>query len=196
MIAGDVSTAERMLRFLREKAPTVPEVHNNLALVLLQSGRTNEALGVLQDAVEKFPNFRPLYANAVQAARRAGKDQLAQALEVRGKQLLEDEPSWNFNEGMRSYQERSYRAAALRFEKALSADPDNVRLLAWSARAHLAAGDLRRGLEQVERIRGRPTSETRDTLLKDLSREFPQIDAPAGGVLNLARPVAARTSTP
>jgi tetratricopeptide (TPR) repeat protein len=192
MLAGDGAGAERMLRFLQEQAPAVPEVHNNLALVLLQSGRAPEALAILQEGVEKFPHFRPLYANAVQAARRVGNEQLAQALEARGRALLEDEPSWNFNEGMRSYQERAFSAAALRFEKALSADPDNVRLLAWSARAHLAAGDLRRGLEQVERIRGRPTSETRDTLLRDLRREFPQIDARGGGVLNVARPVAAR----
>jgi len=185
-----------MLRFLRDHAPAVPEVQNNLALVLLQTGRAPEALAVLQAAVEKFPNFRPLYANAVQAARRAGNEQLAQALEGKGKALLEDEPSWNFNEGMRSYQDRAYSAAALRFEKALSADPDNVRLLAWSARAHLAAGDTRRGLEQVERIRGRPTSETRDTLLKDLRKEFPQIDAPGGAVVNVARPVASRAPTP
>jgi Tfp pilus assembly protein PilF len=192
MVAGDVTTAERMLRFLRERAPSVPEVHNNLALVLLQSGRVTEALTILQEAVERFPHYRPVYANAVQAAHRAGNEQLAVALEAKGKELLEDEPSWNFNEGMRSYQDRAFGAAAVRFEKALSADPDNVRLLAWSARAHLAAGDLRRGLEQVERIRGRPTSDTRDSLLKDLRREFPQIDAPGGGVLNLARPVAAR----
>ena len=141
-----------MLRFLRDHAPAVPEVQNNLALVLLQTGRAPEALAVLQAAVEKFPNFRPLYANAVQAARRAGNEQLAQALEGKGKALLEDEPSWNFNEGMRSYQDRAYSAAALRFEKALSADPDNVRLLAWSARAHLAAGDTRRGVRDVPRV--------------------------------------------
>jgi Tfp pilus assembly protein PilF len=194
MLAGDVNTAERMLRFLRERAPAVPEVHNNLAWVLMQSGRVPEALALLEEALERFPHYRPIYGNTVRAARLVGNEQLAAALEARGKALLEDEPSWNFNQGMRSYQGGAYSAAALRFEKALSADPDNVRLLAWSARAHLAAGDIRRGLEQVERIRGRPTSETRDTLLKDLQKEFPEIDAPGGGVLNLARPVAARSN--
>ena len=98
---------------------------------------------------------------------------------MRGRELLQDEPAWNFNEGMRSYHARAYSDAALRFEKALSADPDNVRLLAWSARAHLAAGNLRRGLEQVERIRSRPPSETRTQLLEDLHQAFPQLDAPA-----------------
>jgi tetratricopeptide (TPR) repeat protein len=191
MVAGDTATAEGILRFFLNHAPEVPEVHNNLALVLLQTSRAPEALAILEAAVAKFPNFRPLYANAVTAARRVGNEQLAQSLESKGRALLEDEPSWNFNEGMRSYQDRAFPAAAMRFEKALSADPDNVRLLAWTARAYLAAGNLRRGMEQVERIRGRPTSETRDTLLRDLKREFPQIDAPGGGVLNAAHPVAA-----
>ena len=178
MLAGDVTTAERMLRFLHQVSPRIPEVPNNLSLVLLQAGKDREALDLLEASVEQFPRFRPLFANAVQAARRVGDEDLAKTLEARGRELLEDEPAWNFNEGMRSYHARAYSAAALRFEKALSADPDNVRLIAWSARAHLAAGNLRRGLEQVERIRSGPPSETRTQLLDDLVHAFPQIEAP------------------
>jgi len=178
MLAGDVKTAERILRFFHQHAPRTPEVPNNLSLVLLQTGHDREALDLLEASVEQFPRFRPLFANAVQAARRIGDENLAKTLEGRGRELLEDEPAWNFNEGMRSYHARAYSTAALRFEKALSADPDNVRLLAWSARAHLAAGNLRRGLEQVERIRSGPPTETRRQLLEDLRHAFPQIDGP------------------
>ncbi len=179
MLAGDVGTAERILRILHHHAPRTPEVPNNLSLVLLQTGREREAMDLLEVSVEQFPRFRPLFANAVHAARRLGDEELARTLEVRGRELLEDEPAWNFNEGMRSYHARAYSTAALRFEKALSADPDNVRLLAWSARAHLAAGNLRRGLEQVERIRSGPPSEARSQLLEDLRNAFPQLDSPA-----------------
>ena len=179
MLAGDARTAERILRFVAAHAPRTPEVPNNLSWVLLQTGRDREAMDLLEASVEQFPRFRPLFANAVQAARRLGDEDLARTLEIRGRELLEDEPAWNFNEGMRSYHARAYSTAALRFEKALSADPDNVRLLAWSARAHLAAGNLRRGLEQVERIRSGPPSETRSQLLEDLRRAFPELDAPA-----------------
>lgn len=187
MLAGDLKTAERMLRFLHQRAPRTPEVPNNLSLALLQDGHDREALDLLEASVEQFPRFRPLFANAVQAARRIGDEDLAKTLESRGRELLEDEPAWNFNEGMRSYHQRSYSTAALRFEKALSADPDNVRLLAWSARAHLAAGNLRRGLEQVERIRAGPPSEIRKQLLEDLLHAFPQLEAP---VLVAPPPVA------
>ena len=179
MLAGDVTDAERILRFFHEHSPRTPEVPNNLSLVLLQGGHDREALDLLQASVEQFPRFRPLFANAVQAARRIGDEDLAKTLEARGRELLEDEPAWNFNEGMRSYHARAYSTAALRFEKALTADPDNVRLLAWSARAHLAAGNLRRGLEQVEHIRSGPPSETRTQLLEDLRQAFPQLEAPA-----------------
>lgn len=178
MLAGDMGTAERMFRFLHHHSPRTPEVPNNLSLVLLHNGKDREALDLLEASVEQFPRFRPLFANAVQAARHIGDEELAKTLEARGRELLEDEPAWNFNQGMRSYHARSYSTAALRFEKALAADPDNVRLLAWSARAHLAAGNLRRGLEQVERIRSGPPSETRTQLLQDLRSAFPQIDAP------------------
>ncbi len=174
MLAGDVTTAERILRFLQDHAPRAPEVANNLSLVLLQTGRDREAMDLLEVSVERFPRFRPLFANAVQAAHRLGDEPLARTLEARGRELLEDEPAWNFNEGMRSYHSREYSAAALRFEKALSADPDNVRLLAWSARAHLAAGNLRRGLEQVERIRSHPPSDVRTQILEALHHAVPQ----------------------
>ena len=188
LLAGDVATAEKILGFFQAHAPEVPEIANNLSLVLLQAGRNREAMDLLHSAVERFPRFRPLFANAVQAARRLGDDEMASALEARGKELLEDEPAWNFNEGMRSYHARAYSAAALRFEKALSADPDNVRLLAWSARAHLAAGNIRKGLEQVERIRAGPPSETRSQLLEDLRRAFPQVDnpSPLGEIIPIA----------
>jgi Tfp pilus assembly protein PilF len=192
MVGGEVVEAERILRFLLARSPDVPEVHNNLGLVLLQAGRVKEAMEVLLAGVERFPRFRPLYANAVQAARRVGDVKLAESLEQSGRELLENDPSWNFNEGLRSYQSRAFLAAAVRFEKALSADPDNVRLLAWTARAHLAAGELRQGLEEVERIRSRPSSETQDSLLRDLQREFPQIEAPGGGKGGVGKPVAAR----
>jgi Tfp pilus assembly protein PilF len=192
MVSGEVVEAERILRFLLARSPDVPEVHNNLGLVLLQAGRVREAMDVLQAGVQHFPRFRALYANAVQAARRLGDVQLAESLQHRGRELLEDDPSWNFNEGLRSYQGHAFPEAAVRFEKALSADPDNVRLLAWTARAHLAAGQLRQGLEEVERIRSRPSSETQDSLLRDLQREFPQIDAPGGGKGGVGKPVAAR----
>jgi tetratricopeptide (TPR) repeat protein len=186
MLAGDMATAERILRFFHHHFPSSPEVPNNLSLVLLNNGHDREALDLLEASVEQFPRFRPLFANAVQAARRVGDEDLAKTLEARGRELLQDEPAWNFNEGMRSYHARAYSTAALRFEKALAADPDNIRLLAWSARAHLAAGNLRRGLEQVERIRSGPPSETRTQLLQDLKGAFPQIDAPPA----LAPPVA------
>lgn len=189
MLAGDMATAEHILRFFHEKAPRTPEISNNLSLVLMQTGRDREALDLLEASVEQFPRFRPLFANAVQAAHRVGDEELAKTLEARGKELLEDEPAWNFNQGMRQYHARAYSTAALRFEKALSADPDNVRLLAWTARAHLAAGNLRKGLEQVERIRAGPPSETRTQLLEDLRHAFPQVDEPSVP----PPPVAART---
>ncbi len=103
LLAGDVGGAERILRFFEQRAPDVPEVPNNLSLVLLQTGREREAMDLLLASVERFPRFRPIYSNAVSAARRMGDEALATSLEARGRELLEDEPAWNFNEGMRSY---------------------------------------------------------------------------------------------
>jgi hypothetical protein len=131
LLAGDVKTAERILRFFHEHSPRTPEVPNNLSLVLLQGGHDREALDLLEASVEQFPRFRPLFANAVQAARRVGDEDLAKTLEARGRELLEDEPAWNFNEGMRSCHARAYSCRASLREGPLGRS-DNVRLLAWT----------------------------------------------------------------
>ena len=95
-------TAERILRFFHEHAPRrARRCRTTSRWCCSRAGSDREAMDLLEASVEQFPRFRPLFANAVQAARRVGDEALAKTLEVRGRELLEDEPAWNFNEGMR-----------------------------------------------------------------------------------------------
>jgi len=66
-----------VLTYLVEKTPGLPEVHNNLAAVLMRDGKSREAMAVLQPALRRFPDFVPLYVNGSLAAQRLGDEALS-----------------------------------------------------------------------------------------------------------------------
>ena len=173
MLAGRSMEAEALLRFLVQRAAPVPEVYNNLGIVLARQGRVTDAVDVYARAIARFPRFMPLYSNAVSAAGRAGLSELAARWSEAGRKVADSDPAFHFSEGLLAYRQRDFDAAAGHFERALSSQPDDVTLLAWAARAHLSAGDIDRGKSQVERIRRQKPTPQQSLLLEQLEREFP-----------------------
>jgi Tfp pilus assembly protein PilF len=173
MLAGQADQAEQLLRFLLARAPPMPEVYNNLGIVLTRKGHAQEATELYARAIERFPRFIPLYSNAVSAAARAGKTELVERWASTGQKIAQSDPAFNFSEGMLAFKRRDFAIAADHFEQALEIQPDDLTLLAWTARARLAAGELSRGHAHVERIRRQKPSEAQRSLLGDLQREFP-----------------------
>jgi tetratricopeptide (TPR) repeat protein len=174
LLAGRTAQAEQLLRFFLERAPGVVELHNNLGIVLLRQHRAGEALELYTRAIERFPRFVPLYSNAVVAAGAAGDPELAERWAASGRKMAQSDPAFTFAEGMLAFRRKDYAAAASHFEQVLRNGPDDLTLLAWTARAHLSAGDLDRGQSDVERMRRQKPSETQRALLEDLAKEFPQ----------------------
>jgi Flp pilus assembly protein TadD len=173
MLAGRTGEAERLLRYLADRAPGVPEVFNNLGVVLMREDRMGEAVDFYARALARFPRFMPLYSNAVSAAGRAGRTELAAAWAAAGQEVADSDPAFHFSEGMRAFRRRDFGVAARQFERALSSQPDDPTLLAWAARAYLSAGDVERGRARVERIRRQKPSPEQTVLLRDLESEFP-----------------------
>jgi tetratricopeptide (TPR) repeat protein len=173
LLAGHTDEAEQLLRFLLTRATPMPEVYNNLGIVLSRKGRAQEATELYSQAIERFPRFIPLYSNAMSAAARAGRPDLSERWVIAGRKIAQSDPAFNFSEGMLAFKRRDFAVAADHFEQALDVQPDELTLLAWTARAHFAAGELSRGQTQVERIRRQKPSESQRTLLGDLQREFP-----------------------
>lgn len=165
--------AERLLRYLLERAPAAPEVYNNLGIVLMRLNRAREATTLYAEAIERFPRFVPLYTNAVSAAAATGKPELVKLWSDAGRKVAKSDPAFAFAEGMQAFQRGDFPTAAERFAEALQVQPDALTLLAWTARAHLSAGQLKPGMEDVERIQHLPPSEGQRALLNALKREFP-----------------------
>ena len=154
LAAGDTTTPERLLRLLIERTPKLPEIHNNLGAVLLREGKSQEALGVLQRAMAKFPDFVPLYVNASLAARGAGQDALSDEYAEKARSSWTD-PFLPFVRGTWLL-DRGHPEEALKLlRRAVSLKPDSAMFHAWLAKALLQAhnaDEARREYEETRRL--------------------------------------------
>ncbi|MGO8970660.1 MAG: tetratricopeptide repeat protein [Myxococcaceae bacterium] len=173
LLHGQAAEAERLLSYLLERAPEVPEVYNNLGIALMHEHRMQEATELYGRAIERFPRFVPLYTNAVAAAAASGLPDLVKLWKAAGREVAQSDPAFSFAQGMLAFHDGDFTAAAEYFARALEVQPDDLTLLAWTARAHLSAGDLSHGRREVERIRQHPPSEEQRSLLGALKEEFP-----------------------
>ena len=173
LLQDRVAAADRLLTYLLEHAPEVPEVYNNLGIILMREHRMQEATELYGQAIERFPGFVPLYSNAVSAASASGLPDLVKIWRAAGQQVAKRDPAFSFAQGMLAFRERNFSAAATHFAQALEIQPDDLTLLAWAARAHLSAGDLDHGRREVARIQQQTPTEAQRTLLNALKREFP-----------------------
>ena len=172
MAEGALAEARRLLEVVARGAPAVPEPLNNLAVALQRLGRPVEALAVLDDGLQRFPRYPPLYTNAVDAARAAGLRDRARAYEERGREVAQRDPFFLFARGLRLYEAERYPDAAEELERACEVAPESSILHAWRARAHLAAGDL--GRARAAYVRARDLAPT-GAAVRQLERELPDL---------------------
>jgi protein O-GlcNAc transferase len=71
--SGDLGQAERLYRQILDVEPAYPNVHSNLGVALLASGRANEALACLRQAVALNPNQPAAHINLGNALARQGQ---------------------------------------------------------------------------------------------------------------------------
>jgi tetratricopeptide (TPR) repeat protein len=172
MLAGRIEDAERLLRFWRARAPRMVELHNNLGVALNRRGRHAEALAVLQGGIEAFPTFKPLYTNAILAARGARRIDVADALGRRGHELEHDDPFFLFARALNLFHSRAYGEAARELKRARSAAPESSVILAWLIRAYLLSGLREEGLEAFGEMR---RLDPGGRLVRDLAAQFPEL---------------------
>lgn len=172
MVAGRFDEAERLFRFWIGHAPGLPELHNNLGVLLNRQGRHAEALALLEQGIRRFPTYKPLFTNAIGAARGARLPERAAELEHRGQALEQTDPFFLFARGVGQYQDDRFLLAARTLEQARKAKPDSPVILAWLTRAYLSAGKRQEGLEAFQRAKALGPSER---VLHDLEEQFPEL---------------------
>jgi tetratricopeptide (TPR) repeat protein len=176
MVAGRMREAERLFRFWLAREPGLPELHNNLGVLLNREGRHAEALALLQRGMERFPSYKPLFTNGIGAARGARHPELAADFERRGQLLEQHDPFFLFARGVGLYQDDRFLLAARALEQARDAKPDSPVILAWLTRAYLSAGKRAEGIAAFQRAKALGPSER---VLRDLEQQFPELRAPS-----------------
>jgi hypothetical protein len=174
LVAGEVDYAEKLLRYLLKSLPHLKEAQNNLGVVLMRQGRFQEALAVLQEGLQRFPDYQPLYTNAIQAAKGAGKPDLAKQFEAQGESIMKRDPFFIFNKGLERFEAKDYAGALVEFQSILSRQSTSPMLYAWIARARLSMGQEGEGTKAFkEAQRLAPFL----PMLKVLRQEFPALGA-------------------
>ena len=171
MIDGRRTDAEQLFRFLLARAPTVPELYNNLGVLLNRESRHAEALALLQAGLLRFPGYEPFFTNALTAARGAGRPDLVARFQKEGKSVEESDPFFLFAKGMSFYHDASFDLAASELARAHDAKQDSPVILAWLARAYFAADRREPGLQAFRLLQETAPPGTR--LVEDLQQQFP-----------------------
>ena len=172
MTEGRTDDAQKMLEFLVEERPNLAELHNNLIVTHLRKKEWHQALDVAARGMRLFPNYKPFYTNAIQAANGARNPELAHRFETRAQQIAGSDPLYTFARGLQLYQHTEYTLAAEQFDRALAADKNSVVILAWLVRAHLSAGHHEEGLQAFARVQKLAPDDHR---LKELVNRFPEL---------------------
>ena len=168
--ARDWETAERQLRQLRRHFPDRADIPYNLALVLRESGRFDEALDTLAETAERFPDYRQAPFELANTLVALGRDREARD---RLEQYLARWPGdadahlllgrIRLHHGDMDRAKDHLDALAPQIE----AGDFDARLLA--AQLHLRSGDLERALALFEQL-SREAPDMRPGLLKDLTQ--------------------------
>jgi hypothetical protein len=174
MNAGRPKDAESLLSYLAGVRPNLAELSNNLVVADLRLRRFDVAIDIARRAIARFPKYKPLYTNAIQAAYGVGDAGLAHEYERRGQEIEATDPLFVFARGLQLYEREEFTAAATQFERALEARKDSVVIVAWLVRAHLSAGQYELGHEAFARAKRLAPGDRR---LKELEEKFPELRA-------------------
>jgi tetratricopeptide (TPR) repeat protein len=170
MLAGRYDESGRLFRVLVERAPGVAEPIVNHGVLLTRRGEHAEALRVLEVGIERFPDYKPLYTNAIVTADALGRRDVVARLDAAVDRLTHEDPIHVFGRGMRFLNKGAYEAAVKELSRAHEAMPDSAVVLAGLGRAHIGAGDIAKGTAALEAAKEKAAAPLRRQLEDKLDR--------------------------
>lgn len=141
-VTGRLDEAEKIYRTLRELAPNDVNVLHLLGLVRLQQGHAEEALGLIDEALEISPQFSVAHGNRGIALTRLGCYDEALASYQRALELKPDFADALCNRGMTLQELGRFDEAQASFEEALTINPSGAPSNWNLALLRLLRGDL------------------------------------------------------
>ena len=151
-MVDDLQTAERWLDIAVRLAPDFDKAINNHGLVLLRTGRVDDAIEVYEQGLELHPENVPLLTNLVRAYQIEGSHDRAAELLDALEGMNRASPFFYVYRGDRPRSRPETRPTALDYmRRALAADPELPEVHVGLVRVYLATGQMREAKHHVER---------------------------------------------
>jgi uncharacterized protein (TIGR02466 family) len=149
--AGEREAAERAYRELLEREPALGDALNCFGILLMQTGRADEALALFQRAVESDIGQAPFRLNVARAALRVGRPELALEAADAALGLAPNANAWLLRGVALRDLDRADEARAA-FRKGVQKHPDDLALQYNLAVGELDAGNAKGAVAQFEKL--------------------------------------------
>lgn len=151
LMADDLETAERWLDIAVRLAPDFDKAINNYGLVLLRTGRIDDAIRTYEQGLELHPGNVPLLTNLVRAYQIEGRhDRAAELLDVL-EAMNRASPFFYVYRGDAALAAGDTATALDYMRRALATDSELPEVHVGLVRVYLATGQMREAKHHVER---------------------------------------------
>lgn len=175
ILKGEYDEARRILSFLVQLKPELKEVRNNLGVLLMKTGKYEDALSLYQEMRASNQHYQPALHNGLLAAQRLRRKAAEEAFRTSLKEISDKDPNLLYQKALDLEKNGKYDESVFFIRKALGYQPRNAFLYAVMARVHMENDDLPRAKAAYQRAR---TLAPHLAILEDLSAEYPQMVAP------------------
>ena len=151
LMADDLNTAERWLDIAVRLAPDFDKAINNHGLVLLRTGRIEDAIKTYEQGLELHPENVPLLTNLVRAYQLRGRHDRAGELLDALEAMNRASPYFYVYRGDAALAAGDTATALDYMRRALSADSELPEVHLGLVRVYLATGRVREAKHHVER---------------------------------------------
>jgi tetratricopeptide (TPR) repeat protein len=151
LLAGDLGSAEPLLRRAIEITPDLAEAWNNLGLVARRAGRLDDAVSHLERALAADPEFVPALENLSGIYRLAGAPARAEAAAARALELNTRNPYYLVTQAWNDFRAGELGAAEEHLQRARRLDKRIPEVHLLLGRVALARGDAERADELFAR---------------------------------------------
>jgi tetratricopeptide (TPR) repeat protein len=175
LMKGDYDGAQKILAFLLELKPDLKEIQNNMGVLLMKTGKYEEALSLYERMRASSQNYQPALHNGLLVSRRLKRKSAEDFFAADLKEISEKDPLLLCQKAIELEKAGSFSEAAACLRKALGYQPRNAFLYAVLARTYLETKDDPKAKAAYQRAK---TLAPHLPILDELAEEYPVLVRP------------------
>ena len=175
MMKGEYGEAEKILSFLTALKPGLKEVRNNMGVLLMKTGRYEEALDLYRDMRIASQNYQPALHNGLLAAQRLKNKNAEDSFAASLKEISDKDPLLLYQKAIELEKSGNYEEAIVSLRKALGFQPRNAFLYGVLARLYLQNNEDVKAKTAYQRGKNLAP---RLSILEELAEEHPVLLKP------------------